>query len=183
MIDLEHLARRARVASEWGRARMAARIAVPVAPLVMFPAVLGHGSTRFAALACVLLVIVMFLRWRHRVGVETVRAGLVIGTTLAAAMVVIHYVGFAIRGADAIVPVTIASALAGALLGLGAAWWMARVPRRRARNRAWGLTLFVATLAAGVGAFGLGASCLIAAIVSMAMCSTLAWTPNSPFVL
>lgn len=182
MIDLEQLARRARVASEWGRARMAARIAAPVAALVLVPAVLGRGSGGFIALVVLLLATVMFLRWRDRLGVETVHVGLGIGATLAAAMLVIHNVGFAFRGADAIVPVTIASALAGALPGLGAARWMSRAPRGPIRNRRWRLTLFVAALAAGVGAFGQGAGHLIAAMLSTAMCSTLAWAPSSKFV-
>lgn len=182
MVDLEQLAHRARVASEWGRARMAARIAVPIAALVAIPAALGPVGGRFAALVSLLLVTAVFLRWRGRLGIEVVRVGLAIGVASVTTMLAIHAAAVAHRATDAVPPSSMASVLAVALAGLVVARWASSGARGSGRIAHGLLTPLVAFLTASVGTVGFGVGNLVAVLAFVAMCSAVAYVPAIRFV-
>ena len=79
MVDLDTLARRARWTAELGRARMAARIGVVVAPLALVPLASGAASAVCACLGVALFAAASLLRWHHQLGVDAVRDGLLLG--------------------------------------------------------------------------------------------------------
>lgn len=156
MVDLELLAHRARVASEWGRVRMAGRIAVPIATLVAIPAALGPGGGGFAAL--LLLATAIFLRWHSRFGIEVVRAGLLVGAASVTTMLAIRAATAGYLPVAAILPAAVASVLAGALSVLGGARSTSGDPRGPGRRARWLLSLLVALLTVCVGTAGFGGS-------------------------
>jgi hypothetical protein len=177
MVDLEQLARRARAASEWGRARMAARVAVPIAPLALVPATTGADGTGCLVLAVVLFAAAAFLRWRDRLGVEVVRDGLLLGAVPVVAMFALHGGGYQCCAPGEITRADVACVLAGVVAGVGVTLSASRTRLGAGRGRRWLLTLVVAALTTSLGCLGLGMGGLVATLATVAVCSTVAWLP------
>lgn len=177
MVDLEQLARRARVAAEWGRARMAARVAVPIAPLAFVAASTGADGARCIALTALLFAAAAFLRWRDRRGVEIARDGLLLGALPVAAVFALHSGGYQCCAPGEITRADVACVLAGALAGVGVTLSAARTRLGAGRGRRWLSTLMVAALTTSLGCLGLGMGSLVVTLATVAACSLAAWIP------
>jgi hypothetical protein len=80
MVNLELLTRRGLRAYEFGRLRMAARIALLLGPMLVVCVGTAPDKRTCACLSLVLLVVAVGLRWRSRSYAREVRLGLLAGT-------------------------------------------------------------------------------------------------------
>jgi hypothetical protein len=175
MVDLDALATRARKTAEWGRARMACRIAVVVAPLALVPWVGGAAPAVCACLAAALFAVAALLRWRHRIGVEAVRDGLLLGGIPLVAALFLRGCGVECAPTGAFAEAELACVIAGAVAGLGVTWRALHAPTRRARR--WLLTLLVASMTAALGCAGLGIGGVLAAVIALPAVAGATWLP------
>lgn len=174
MVDLDALARDARRTSEWGRARMACRIVVVIAALAAVPLLSGARPELCACLAVVLFAAAAFLRWRSRLGVDSVRDGLVLGAVPLAAALVLLGCGVECPPLASSAGALVCSA-AGAVAGVGVTWRASRATS--ARGRRWLLTLVVASMTAAMGCVGLGLGAVLPALLALPLVAALAWIP------
>jgi hypothetical protein len=175
MVDLDTLARRAQRTAEWGRLRMACRIALVVALLALAPLLGGAEPALCGCLATGLFVAAALLRWRSQVGVEAVREGLLLGAVPLAAALMVRGCGLQVSASGAFGPAEAACVLAGAVAGLGVTWRALRSAAQRGRR--WLLILLVASLTAVLGCAGLGLAGVVAAAVALPLVAGLAWLP------
>lgn len=175
MVDLDALATRARRAAEWSRTRMACRIAVVVAPLALVPLAGGVAPSVCACLAVALFAITALLRWRHQIGVEAVRDGLLLGGVPLVAALVLRGCGVTCSSFHVFGGAELACVVAGGVAGLGVTWRALRAPTHRGRR--WILTLLVASMTAAVGCAGLGIGGVLAALLALPLIAGVAWVP------
>lgn len=175
MVDLEDLARRARRTAERSRVRMACRVGVPIAGLTLASVASGTSISTCACIAAALFVVAALLRWRDRIGVECVTAGLALGAVPAVVAVILQGCGLACREGPAVSVGEVMCLLAGALAGLGVTW--RAISAAGARPRRWIATLLIALATAALGCVGLGTAALAATILVVVAAATLALIP------
>lgn len=175
MVDLDALATRARRTAEWGRLRMACRIAVVVAPLALFPLVGGATLATCACLAVVLFVVAALIRWRDQVGVEAVRDGLLLGAVPLVAALFLRGCAVECSSLGAVGEAELVCLAAGAVAGLGVTGRALQSPSPRGRR--WLLTLIVASMTAALGCAGLGIGGVLAVVIALPLVAGAAWIP------
>lgn len=175
MVDLETLARRAQRTAEWGRARMACRIAGVVAPLALVPLAGGASLATCACLAVALFAVSALLRWRNQIGVESVRDGLLLGAVPLVAALFLRGCGVECASLGSFGEAELACVVAGALAGVGVTWRALQAPTPRGRR--WLLTLLVASMTAALGCAGLGVGGMLAAVIALPLVAGAAWIP------
>lgn len=175
MVDLDALARRAQRTAEWSRARMACRIAVVVAALALVPFAGGAEPAVCACLGIALFVAAALLRWRHQVGVEAVRDGLLLGAVPLVAALFLRGCGVDCASFGTFGEAELACVVAGAVAGLGVTWRALQAPAPRGRR--WLLTLLVASMTAALGCAGLGVGGVLAAVIALPLVAGVAWIP------
>jgi hypothetical protein len=165
MVDLQLLSRRARRAAEWGRLRVATRITVAVAPLVLLAVLIGNRAAAVTVIGTVLLIVCIGLGWRHADGGRAARTGLALGAIPMIVALVTCVCG-------------VGCLVAGLIAGCGSAWSAMRLapPRRLAM---WARLGLVASLTTALGCVGLGLGSALVIIAAMAAGSALAWMPAS----
>ena len=175
MVDLDALASRAQRTAEWGRARMACRVIVVVAPLTLVPLVGGARLEVCACLGVTLFVAVALLRWRSQIGVEAVRDGLLFGGVPVVVALVLRGCGLECSPFGAFGKAELACVLGGAAAGLGVTWRARRAPATQAQR--WRLTLLIASMTAALGCAGLGLGGVLAAAVALPVAAGVGWLP------
>lgn len=153
MVNLEALTQRSLRHYELGRLRMAARIALVLAPIVAVCLLEPIGREACACCAGLLLVASVWLRFRSRAGVESVSTGLLAGLVPLAAGLVLTRFDPGCAAAGVLSYCTGFSLLVGA--GAGA------VVALRERHRGpvssnWMLAVGVALMTASLGCLRLG---------------------------
>ncbi len=154
MVDLDRLEARARQAAERGRLRMAARVALAVAPLACVAVLAGGDPAASACLACLLLLLAGGLRYWHRDGVEAVRLGFGMGLVPLATTVLLRACGVDCAPLAQLGEGEIACILAGAAAGAGVA--LRATSADRPSLRVWTLATGVASATAALGCVALG---------------------------
>jgi hypothetical protein len=175
MVDLDQLATRARRTAEWGRVRMACRIAAVVAPFAVVPLVGGAALATCACLAVALFAVAALLRWHDQVGVEAARDGLLLGAVPLVAALFLRGCGVECASLGAVGEAELACIVAGAAAGLGVTWRAIQTPAPRGRR--WLLTLLVASMTAALGCAGLGIGGVLAAVIALPLVAGIAWVP------
>lgn len=164
MVNREELKRDGLRAYEGGRLRMASRAAWVLAPTVL---VCALGTGRSEACACVgvvLLAASVFLRWRDRRGVDSVRYGLLAGALPLLIGVVVTCVAPDCANAP------LFSMCTATCLGLGlpsGIWLGRRLARREASGSTWIAAVGIAALAASLGCVGLGFAGITGTIIGL----------------
>jgi hypothetical protein len=177
MVDLETLARRAERTAARSRVLMAARVGLPIAVLA-FAAVAGGAS--IAACACVavpLFVAGALLRWRNRIVVECVTAGLALGAVPARVALVLRCCGIECRGLPGVSVGEVLYLLATVLVGIGVTWRASHAPG--ARRQRWLATMLVASATAALGCVGMGVAALASTLLVVVAAASLALIPIS----
>jgi hypothetical protein len=166
MVDVELLARRARRAAEWGRIRVAARVATAVAPLAVLAYAVSRCETAVCATAAALLATAIGLRWWSAEGGRAVKAGLLVGAApMAAALLTI-----AVEGPGDPARLVTACGATCLLVGLaaGAAGsWHAMRSHRPDRWRYLAEVGVIASLTTALGCVGLGAGSTLAVLAAV----------------
>src|SRR5262245_56558150 len=80
MVNLDRLGARGLRAYEFGRFRMASKVALVILPLAAVCLIEPNGREACACCAAVLLLSCAFLRFRNRAGIESVATGLLGGS-------------------------------------------------------------------------------------------------------
>ena len=176
MVDLETLATQARRTAEWSRVRMACRIALIVVALAVVPLVGGAALATCACLAVGLFAVAALLRWRSRVGVDSVRDGLLLGAVPLTAALLLRGCGIQCASLGSFGQAELACVIAGAVAGLGVTWRASQSPAPRGRR--WVQTLVVASLTAALGCAGLGLGGALAALIALPLVAGAAWIPT-----
>ncbi len=155
------LIRRARRAYELGRLRVACRVLVLVAAVTVMTGVVG-GPRRAAVLAGLLSVVGVGLRWWGGPAGRGVVPGIVGGSTVMLALVMLRDYGVACETTPSYGVMCV-----GAGLGAGAILWrsLPRESNELAPSAVWAASIAGATTALGCAPFGLGASLGVAAAV------------------
>ncbi len=153
MVNLETLAERSLRHYELGRLRMAARIALVLAPIVAICLLEPMGREACACCAGLLLATGVWLRFRSRAGVESVRTGLLAGGVPLVGALLLARLD---PGCAAAGPLSYCSAFS-LLVGGGAGLVVAFRERSRAPiSGHWLLAVGVALLTASLGCLRLG---------------------------
>lgn len=153
MVNLETLTARSLRHYELGRLRMAARIALVLVPIVAVCLLEPVGREACACCAALLLGASVWLRFRNRVGVESVTTGLLAGGLPLVATLALTLVDPGCATAPPLSYCTGFSLLAGGAAGTVVAF------RERARTTPsghWLLAISVALLAASLGCVRFG---------------------------
>ena len=153
MVNLEALTARSLRHYERGRLRMAARVALALAPVVAVCLLEPSGRQACACCAALLLTVSIGLRFRNRVGVESVSAGLLAGGIPLVAMLVLTRIDPGCASAGLLSYCTGVSLLVGVAAGAVVAL---RVRDRALFSRQWPLAVAVALLTASLGCVRLG---------------------------
>ena len=177
MVDLDALARRARRRAEWGRARMACRIAAAIAPLAVVSAAAGADPGVCACAAVLLFVTSALLRWRSQLGVDSAHDGLLLGTLPLGAALLLGDCDVECYNASVLSGPMLACSIAGALVGIGVTLRAVRV--RRHRTLRWVLTLLVAAMTAALGCAGLGLGGVVSVLIALGAVAGTSWIPVS----
>jgi len=162
MANLETLTSRSLRHYELGRLRMAARVAIVLAPMVALCLVEPTGREACACCAGLLLVASVWLRFRNRTGVDSVNLGLLAGAIPVAAALLMTRFDPACARAGLFSPCTAFSLLIGAAAGTIVAL---RERRDTQFSGHWLLALGVALLTASLGCARLG----VASIAGVAL--------------
>jgi hypothetical protein len=151
MVDVEHLKRLGRRASEIGRLRRAVRITKPVLPVAAICLLEPRGRVTCAIAAVVLLCSTIWLRWKNQEGHEIATTGLLAGTIPLAVGVIQEYLhgDCAEAKLSCIVFLLAGGVCAGALIVL-------RDPNWQSRQRSCAMAAGIAALAASLGCVRLG---------------------------
>jgi hypothetical protein len=147
-IDREALLSRAEHAYEFGRARRAAALAVPLLALVIIAALLGATPATAVCVGLGLLASTWFFLWRGQSLGRSVLPGIVAGLIPLALAVGARAYGHVCTGSQCFSLCIPACTLGGALAGFVIAY-----AGRHARSRGW-FFFGASVLAALVGAFG-----------------------------
>ncbi len=153
MVNRERLKQTAQRAYEYGRLRVAARAAWVLVPATVVCAFATGAKETCACVGALLLGAAVFLRWRDRMGVDSVRYGLFAGALPLIAGLI------ATRVAPFCAEASLLSACALVCLGIGVpcgVWLGLRLVRSAANLSTWFATFGVAVLAANLGCLGLG---------------------------
>jgi hypothetical protein len=164
MVNLETLTAQSLRHYELGRLRMAARIAIVVAPIVAVCLLEPIGREASACCAPLLLVASIWLRFRSRAGVESVRAGLLAGAIPLAATLLLTRLNPGCATAGVLSYCTSFSLLIGAAAGAVVAL------RERAGallSGSWLLAVGVALLTASLGCVRLGMAGVVGVGIGM----------------
>ena len=153
--------RRARRAYELGRLRVACRVLPLVTLVAAMTAVVGEPR-RAVALAGLLSVIGVGLRWWGGAAGRAVMPGVTVGSTVMLALLAIRDCGVACEATPSYGLMCV-----GAGLGTGAILWRALQGESNelAPSAVWAASIAGATTALGCAPFGLGASLGVAAAV------------------
>jgi hypothetical protein len=164
MVNLETLTAQSLRHYELGRLRMAARIAIVLAPIVAICLLDPIGREASACCAALLLVASIGLRFRSGVGVESVSAGLLAGSIpLAGALVVTRFD----PGCAAAGPISYCTGVS-LLVGLAAGAVVALRERGRPRlSGHWLLAVGIALLTASLGCVRLGVASMAGVALGM----------------
>jgi len=166
MVNTDQLIARGLRAYELGRFLTALRVALVVVPLAGLALLESTGREACACLASLLLVLVVWLRWRDRRGTEAVTTGLVAGCLPLLAGLVLSSVDLrcGLAGADSY------CTLFSLLLGVGAGSLVSiRHVRCDARVRGLLTAVAITGLAASVGCVRLGAVGLVSMMLGIAL--------------
>lgn len=174
MVDLEQLAVTAHRVATWSRARMAVRIAVPIAAVAIGLIATGGDAWGCTFLAIVLFAVSAALRWWRREGVRAVWLGLAMGVVPLITSFLLPPCGAQCISLGGRVDVDVVCVAAGAAAGIGLA-----VLSDRARHawRPWMLSSLVAALTAALGCMSLGATSLLATMVPLIATSSALQLP------
>jgi hypothetical protein len=153
MVNLETLTARSLRHYELGRLRMAARVAIVLAPTVAVCLLEPTGREPCACCAALLFTASVWLRFRNRAGVESVSTGLLAGGIPLAAMLVLTRVHPGCATADLLSYCTGFSLLVGAAAGALVAL---RERGSALLSSHWLLAIGVAVLTASLGCVRLG---------------------------
>jgi len=153
MVNLETLTERSLRHYERGRLRMAARVAIVLAPIVAVCLLEPVGREACACCAALLLAASVWLRFRDRAGVESVSTGLFAGSIPLVLMPVLTRLDPQCASADLLSYCTGFSLLVGAAAGAVVAL---RVRDRVPLSGHWSLAVGVALLTASLGCVRLG---------------------------
>jgi hypothetical protein len=162
MVNLETLTARSLRRYELGRLRMAARVAIVLVPIAVICLLEPAGREACACCASLLLVASVWLRFRDRVGVESVSTGLLAGAIPLSAALVLTRLDPGCATAGLISLCTGFSVLVGGIAGVIVAL---RERTRPSLSEHWLLAAGVALLAASLGCARLG----IASIAGVAI--------------
>jgi hypothetical protein len=162
MVNLETLTARSLRRYELGRLRMAARIAIVVVPIAAICLLEPAGREACACCAALLLVASVWLRFRDRIGVESVSTGLLAGAIPLSAALMLTQLDPGCAAAGLISLCTGFSVLVGGVAGVIVAL---RERARASLSGHWLLAAGVALLAASLGCARLG----IASIAGVAI--------------
>jgi len=158
MVNLETLTQRSLRHYELGRLRMAARIALVLAPIVAICLLEPIGRETCACCAGLLLVVSIWFRFRSRAGVESVSTGLFAGLVPLAAGLVLTQFDPGCATAGALSYCTGFSLLVGAGAGAVVAF---RERRSGSPSSHWLLAFGVALMTASLGCLRLGVASML----------------------
>ena len=175
MIDLEALAKQARCASDWGRARMAMRVGGLVAALTLVALASSAAPSVCALGGLILFATAVALRFWNQIGVEAVRIGLPLGGIPLAVGIVLQRMGVRCASLEDISQAEVVCLLAGAIAGAGVTVWAAR--KQIDCLRRWPAAVLVASLTAMLGCLGLGSVGMLATVATLILSSGVAWIP------
>jgi hypothetical protein len=153
MVNLETLTARSLRHYERGRLRMAARVAIVLAPIVAVCLLEPLARETCACCAALLSTACVWLRFRNRAGVESVSAGLLAGGIPLVVMLVLSRLDPQCASAGLLSYCTGVSLLVGAAAGAVVAL---RVRERAPLSGHWPLAIGVALLTASLGCVRLG---------------------------
>lgn len=156
MVNLETLTARSLRHYELGRLRMAARVAIVLAPIVAICLLEPMGREACACCAALLLASSIWLRFRSRAGVESVSTGLLAGGIPLAAALLLTRIDPGCAAAGLVSYCTGVSLLVGAAAGAVVA---VRERRNVRLSSHWRLALGVALVTASLGCIRLGLAC------------------------
>jgi hypothetical protein len=174
MVDLGQLERRARRVAGWGRARMAARVGVAVAPIAFLAVMAGGEVEACACLGGLLFAVAGLLRFWGREGVDAVRLGLGMGLVPLFAALALRTCGVDCAPLSRFGQAELLCVLAGVAAGAGVAL---RASHDHASVRTWALATGVASATAALGCVGLGAGGLLVTLASVAAASLVVAFP------
>jgi len=173
MENLEALAKRGLRAYELGRLRMALRVGLVLIPAVVVCLLEPVGRVCCAGCGVLLLGAAVWLRFRDRVGVESVTSGLLAGAIpLVAGLALVEF-DPGCAAAPAFSCCTLFSVLVGGAAGAVVAL---REASAKSRSGNWLLAAGVAALAASLGCIRLGLASVLA--VTLGIVVGRAATPN-----
>jgi len=177
MVDLEALAQRAERTAARSRVRMACRIWAPIAVLALPPIIGGASVGACVCVTAALCIAAAVLRWRDRIGVESVTAGLALGAIPVGAALILRHCGIECGGLPALAAGPLTCSLAGALAGIGVTWraWHATVARRQR----WLTTMLIALATAALGCAGMGAAVIATTLLAIVVAAALALIPSA----
>ena len=164
MVNLETLTARSLRHYEFGRLRMAARIAIVLGPLVAVCLLQPVGREPTACCAALLVVGSVWLRFRNRAGVESVTTGVIAGAVPLAALLLLARFDPGCASAGVLSYCTGFSLLFGAAAGAIVAW-RERVRAPIAGN--WLVAVGIAVMTAGLGCARLGLASLAGVALGM----------------
>ena len=153
-------------AYELGRLRSACRVAFVLLPLCLLCLAHERGREPAACAAGLLLSAAIWLRWRDRCGVESVRSGLLAGSLPLAAGLGLQALGVRCGWAGEGACCTGFALLIGAAAGV---WIGLREQRWQGRLSGWLAAGLIAGLAASLGCLRLGSVGLVSVIAGMAL--------------
>lgn len=166
MMSHEQLRAQGLRAYELGRLRSACRVALVLLPLCGFCLAHERGREPAACSAALLLAAAVWLRWKDRRGLESVRTGLLAGSLPLASGLLLETLdlrcGWA--GGEAF-----CSGFALLIGGAAGVWIGAREGRWQGRLQSWLAAGVIAGLAASVGCIRLGAIGLISVVAGIAL--------------
>lgn len=162
MVNLEVLTSRSLRHYELGRLRMAARVAIVLAPIVALCLLEPIGREACVCCAALLLAASVWLRFRNRAGVESVSIGLLAGGIPLVAMLVLTRLDPGCATAGLVSYCTGFSLLVGAAAGAVVAL---RERGNESSSGHWLLAVSVALLTASLGCVRLG----VASVVGVAL--------------
>ncbi len=164
MVNLETLTTRSLRHYELGRLRMAARIALVLAPVVAISLLEPVGREASACCAALLLAVTVWLRFRSRRGLESVSTGLLAGSIPLAAALVLMRLDPACATADLLSYCTGFSLLIGSAAGFVVAL---RERGTVAISSHWLTAVGVALLTASLGCVRLGLASVAGVAIGM----------------
>lgn len=162
IVDLEHLKRLGRRASEIGRLRRAVRISWPVLPVAAVCLLEPRGRGTCAIAALTLLGWTIWLRWRNQQGHEIATTGLLAGSIPLMVGIIQERLhgGCADSEVSCIAFIVLGGVCAGALIVLRDANW-------ESRPRSWVMASGIAALVASLGCVRLGSVGFVSAALGI----------------
>jgi len=164
MVNLEILTARSLRHYELGRLRMALRIAIVLVPIIAVCLLEPVGREACACCAALLLAAAIWLRFRNRVGVESVTTGLLAGAVPLSAALVLTQLdpGCATAG-----PLSFCTAFSVVIGGAAGVVVALRERARTSLTGHWVLAGSIAILAASLGCARLGLASIIGVAVGV----------------